>query len=81
MNKYPKANFAIGGHSDSSGAASTNLKLSGKRASSVKDYLVKKGVDASRLTSEGFGETAPIDSNKTRAGRANNRRVEIKVTN
>ena len=54
---------------------------SAKRAAAVKDYLVQNGVDASRLDSKGFGEDNPIDTNKSRAGRANNRRVEIKVTN
>ena len=81
MNKYAKANFAIEGHTDSSGKASSNLRLSDKRANSVMKYLVSKGVDASRLSAKGFGETNPVDSNKTRAGQANNRRVEIKVTN
>jgi outer membrane protein OmpA-like peptidoglycan-associated protein len=81
MNKYPKAAFAIGGHTDSSGTNSINLKISNKRANAVRDYLVRKGVDASRLIAKGFGESTPVDSNKTRAGRANNRRVEIKVTN
>ena len=81
MNKYPKATFAIGGHTDSSGRADSNLKLSEKRAIAVRDYLVRKGVLATRLEAKGFGEGFPVDSNKTRAGRANNRRVEIKVTN
>ena len=81
MNKYNRANFAIGGHTDSQGRASTNLKLSEKRAIAVKDYLVSKGVDATRLEAAGFGEEFSVDTNKTRAGRANNRRVEIKVTN
>lgn len=81
MMDYPKATFAIGGHTDSSGPAAYNLKLSEKRAIAVRDYLVKNGVDATRLEAKGFGEGFPIDSNKTRAGRANNRRVEIKVTN
>ena len=58
-----------------------NLTLSEKRALAVRDYLVKGGVDASRLEAGGFGEQYPIDSNKTRAGRANNRRVDIKVVN
>lgn len=81
MNKYPKATFAIEGHTDSSGAAPTNLRLSEKRAMAVRDYLVKNGVASTRLEAKGFGEGFPIDSNKTRAGMANNRRVEIKVTN
>ncbi|OSY88719.1 cell envelope biogenesis protein OmpA [Tenacibaculum holothuriorum] len=79
MTEYPKANFSIEGHTDSSGRASTNMRLSDKRAKAVLDYLVSKGIAASRLTSAGFGEDYPIASNKTRAGRAQNRRVEIKV--
>ncbi len=81
MNEYAKATFAIGGHSDSTGRASSNAKLSQKRADAVMNYLTSKGIDASRLTAKGYGEDNPIDSNKTRAGRANNRRVEIKVSN
>lgn len=81
MNQFPKANFAISGHTDSTGSASLNAKLSQKRADAVMNYLSSKGIDASRLTAKGYGEDNPIDSNKTRAGRANNRRVEIKVTN
>lgn len=81
MNQFPKATFAIGGHTDSTGSAGLNAKLSQKRADAVMNYLVEKGVDASRLSAKGYGEDNPIDSNKTRAGRANNRRVEIKVTN
>ena len=81
MNKNPKATFAIGGHADSTGSEAINFKISNKRAAAVRDYLVKKGVDASRLSVKGFGEAFPADSNKTRAGKAKNRRVEIKVTN
>jgi outer membrane protein OmpA-like peptidoglycan-associated protein len=81
MNEFSKATFSIEGHTDSTGSKALNQKLSTKRAATVQDYLVKNGVDASRLESSGFGEDNPIDSNKTRAGRANNRRVEIKVTN
>ena len=47
----------------------------------LKNYLVKNGIDASRLTAKGYGQADPIDTNKTRAGRAKNRRVEVKVTN
>ncbi|MFT5761433.1 MAG: OOP family OmpA-OmpF porin [Polaribacter sp.] len=81
MNEFPKANFAVGGYTDSTGSAKINSRLSKERAGSVIKYFVSKGVDASRLTSNGYGSANPIDSNKTRAGRANNRRVEITVTN
>ena len=81
MQEFSKATFLIEGHSDSTGRAESNQTLSAKRAAAVKDYLVQNGVDASRLDSKGYGEENPIDTNKTRAGRANNRRVEIKVTN
>lgn len=81
MNKYPKATFAIGGHTDNTGGSALNLRLSNERAIAVRDYLVKQGVDATRIEAKGFGEEFPMDSNKTRSGRANNRRVEIKVTN
>ncbi len=81
MNEFPKANFMVSGHTDSTGSEKGNAKLSQKRADAAMNYFVEKGVDASRLTAKGFGEGFPIDSNKTRAGRANNRRVEIKVTN
>jgi OOP family OmpA-OmpF porin len=81
MNKNPKATFMIGGHADSTGSEAINFKISNKRANAVRDYLVKKGVNASSLSVKGFGEAFPTDSNKTRAGKAKNRRVEIKVTN
>ncbi|WP_417800473.1 OmpA family protein [Tenacibaculum sp.] len=80
MKEYPKANFSIQGHTDSSGSNSLNQRLSEKRAKAVLDYLVVKGgIDSKRLTSAGFGEDYPIADNKTRAGRAENRRVEIKL--
>ncbi|WP_271406371.1 OmpA family protein [Tenacibaculum soleae] len=80
MKEYSKANFSIQGHTDSQGRASTNKRLSEKRAKAVLDYLVSKaGVAAARLSSAGFGEDYPIADNKTRAGRAKNRRVEIKL--
>ncbi len=80
MKEYPKANFSIQGHTDSSGSNSLNQKLSERRAKAVLDYLVAKGeIAADRLTSAGFGEDYPIADNKTREGRAQNRRVEIKV--
>lgn len=69
----------IEGHTDDKGADERNLKLSQDRADSVRSYLIKQGVDSSRLEAKGFGETKPIDTNKTNAGRANNRRVEFMV--
>ncbi|MDG1451487.1 MAG: OmpA family protein [Polaribacter sp.] len=81
MNKFPLAEFAVRGYTDTTGSVSGNLKLSDKRANAVKNYLVKNGIDASRLTVKGYGQESPIDTNDTRAGRTNNRRVEVKVTN
>ncbi len=77
---YPKINVRVEGHTDSQGGASTNQRLSERRAASVKKYLVSQGVAESRLESKGFGEDKPIDTNRTRSGRANNRRVEFHIT-
>ncbi len=71
----------IDGHTDSQGSDESNQVLSENRAKSVKDYLIKKGVDESKLKSTGFGETKPIADNKTAAGRAKNRRTEMTVRN
>ena len=79
MKEFPNANFSIDGHTDSQGSSSLNKKLSEKRAAAVKDYLIAKGLSSVRLSSYGFGEDYPIDTNKTRAGRAKNRRVEIRL--
>jgi OOP family OmpA-OmpF porin len=81
INEFPEANFAIRGYTDTSGSVSGNLKLSNARANAVLDYLVENGIDTARLTATGFGQESPIASNKTRAGRVQNRRVEVKVTN
>jgi outer membrane protein OmpA-like peptidoglycan-associated protein len=70
--------FSVDGHTDSTSSESINMTLSNARANAVKEYLIGKGVDANRLMTKGFGESTPIDSNSTRAGRLNNRRVEIK---
>ena len=77
--KYPNAKFSIEGHTDADGKDAANLKLSQDRAAAVVTYLVSKGIGSDRLTSTGFGEANPIDSNKTKAGKANNRRVEVKL--
>jgi OOP family OmpA-OmpF porin len=70
----------ITGHTDSSGAAEYNQKLSVKRAEAVRDYLISLGADASKMEVAGMGEDKPIADNKTAAGRAKNRRVEVEVT-
>ena len=67
------------GHADAVGRETTNLRLSAKRAAAVKDYLVKHGIEASRISVQGFGGIKPIADGKTETGRARNRRVEIKV--
>ena len=77
MKDNPDIRFEIGGHTDSDGADDYNLKLSQQRADAVKDQLVKMGVDASRLTSKGYGETKPVSDNSSPEGKANNRRVEF----
>ncbi len=73
--------FRVEGHTDSKGSNRYNKKLSQRRADAVRDYLVKKGVASDRLQAVGFGEEMPIDTNRTSAGRARNRRVEFNVTN
>ncbi|WP_353777215.1 OmpA family protein [Winogradskyella sp. 3972H.M.0a.05] len=77
--EYPKASFDIEGHTDSVGSAKSNQLLSERRANAVRDYLIANGINADRLTATGYGEDKPIDDNKTRSGRANNRRVEVKL--
>ena len=67
------------GHADSVGSDAYNQRLSVRRAESVKAYLVSKGVEANRVYTEGKGEKQPVADNKTRDGRAKNRRVEIEV--
>jgi len=77
MNQYTFTHFNIDGHTDNVGDAEVNKTLSQQRADAVRDYISSKGIDASRLTSTGYGQDRPIDSNKTKAGQAKNRRVEI----
>ena len=69
----------VAGHTDSTGAEEYNQGLSERRANSVKDYLVSKGVQAQRLQAKGYGESMPVASNDTKEGRAENRRVELIV--
>jgi outer membrane protein OmpA-like peptidoglycan-associated protein len=79
LNEYPNAKFTVEGHTDSVGSEKLNQKLSEERANSVRDFLIKEGISSDRLSAIGYGEARPIDTNNTRAGRANNRRVEINL--
>jgi outer membrane protein OmpA-like peptidoglycan-associated protein len=80
LNKYPDTDIEVQGHTDSIGTASYNMSLSKRRATAVSDYLLNKGVSSSRVTTKGYGETAPNYSNSTEANRALNRRVEFLIT-
>ena len=80
MRDYPRIKVRVEGHTDSDGSDTYNLSLSKQRAEAVYTYLVQKGIEPSRLTHEGYGETNPIDTNRTTAGKANNRRVEFMIT-
>lgn len=73
----PTLKLEVDGHTDADGDATANLTLSQARADAVKQALIGQGIDASRLTTKGFGATKPIDSNATPEGKANNRRVEF----
>lgn len=78
--KNPNWDIEIQGHTDSSGDANANRRLSQQRAEAVKAYLVNHGVEAQQLTAKGFGSSEPVASNDTEAGRAKNRRVVFNVT-
>lgn len=77
--KNPDTTLTISGYTDSVGKASSNLQLSKNRADSVARYLINKGVNQARIESVGYGDQNPIASNDTEQGRAQNRRVEIKI--
>ncbi|AFM05113.1 outer membrane protein/peptidoglycan-associated (lipo)protein [Bernardetia litoralis DSM 6794] len=77
LNEYPDTRLTIQGHTDSKGDDNYNRTLSSKRANAVRDYLVANGVKSNRLNTVAYGETSPVASNDTEAGRAKNRRVEV----
>jgi outer membrane protein OmpA-like peptidoglycan-associated protein len=76
---HPDLKLAIEGHTDSVGDADYNQRLSDNRADSVRGYLVSQGIASTAVTTKGFGETQPVASNDTPAGRQQNRRVELVV--
>jgi outer membrane protein OmpA-like peptidoglycan-associated protein len=77
---YPGLNIAVGGYTDNIGGDEMNQKLSENRATSVRDYLVQQGVTANSVSATGFGNTSPVASNNSSAGRQQNRRVELLVS-
>lgn len=80
IKKYPGARIKLEGHTDSTGTEKYNQGLSERRADATMKYLIEKGgLDGSKISTIGYGETQPVASNKTRSGRAKNRRVEILI--
>ncbi|NUM72247.1 MAG: OmpA family protein, partial [Ignavibacteriaceae bacterium] len=77
--KHSKVNVLITGYTDDQGTPESNLTLSNKRAENVKNYLIGKGVSASRITTDGKGAANPVGDNKTESGKAMNRRVEFTI--
>lgn len=80
LNQYPNTNIEIQGHTDSRGTDEYNMGLSERRATAVRNYLQSQGIDPMRMTTRGFGESAPAYSNDTPEGMAQNRRVEFLIT-
>ncbi|UFH56475.1 sodium-translocating pyrophosphatase [Spirosoma sp. KNUC1025] len=80
LKAYPNVNVKLGGYTDNTGNAASNLKLSQDRANSVRVELEKMGIDKGRLEAEGYGQAHPVASNDTEEGRAQNRRISIRVT-
>jgi len=80
LKENPDTDIEVQGHTDSKGSDDFNMTLSEKRASAVANYLKAKGVASSRIKTKGFGETAPVASNDTEEGRAQNRRVNFLIT-
>ena len=79
LRQYPETNIQIAGHTDSQGNEVYNQQLSERRAQAVRTALVGMGVDPSRVTTIGYGESRPIVGNDTASGRQQNRRVEVRV--
>jgi outer membrane protein OmpA-like peptidoglycan-associated protein len=79
LQNNPETNIAVSGHTDNTGSDAINIPLSEKRAASVVNFLISKGVASSRMTSVGNGSNQPVASNATPEGRAQNRRVEIVI--
>lgn len=81
LGKYPARTVTIEGHTDSAGGEDYNQGLSQRRADSVRSHLLQQGVEAARVTATGAGESSPVAGNESAAGRQQNRRVEIIISN
>ena len=79
LQKYPDTEILVEGHTDSSGSDELNQGLSERRATSVRNLLIKNGIVASRISTIGYGETQPLEDNSTEAGKQANRRVEVAI--
>jgi outer membrane protein OmpA-like peptidoglycan-associated protein len=79
LNQYPNTFVRVEGHTDSRGSNEYNMDLSIRRSNAVKNLLLQRGVSENRIEVVGFGETMPVATNETEAGRQKNRRVEIKI--
>lgn len=79
LKEHPGLKVEIQGHTDSTGSAAYNQQLSQRRADAVREYLIEQGVSPTQVVAKGYGETMPVDTNSTAAGRAHNRRVVAKV--
>jgi outer membrane protein OmpA-like peptidoglycan-associated protein len=77
LEEHPTISFEVQAHTDSQGDDAANVALTQSRAEAVVRYLVQHGIEPSRLTAKGYGETRPIESNRTSQGREVNRRVEL----
>jgi outer membrane protein OmpA-like peptidoglycan-associated protein len=80
LRAYPQVRIRVGGYTDNSGDVTANLKLSQERASNVVAELVRLGVDPARLDARGYGDNHPVADNSTEQGRAQNRRISLRVT-
>lgn len=79
LKKNTDISAEVAGYTDSSGSRAYNINLSNRRAQAVRQYLIDKGIAASRLTAKGYGPDNPVADNSTKAGRAKNRRVELRI--
>ena len=80
VNEFDRTIVEVAGHTDSDGAAEYNEGLSARRAATVRDYLIASGVAEDRMTARGYGESQPIASNDSAEGKAQNRRVVLRIT-